>query len=262
MFHGYDLRRTINQGSRIYDKLLAYGDCFLAISDYSSKHLLKLGADLKKIAYLPVGISLDEFPFRWDIPPSETPVPCRILTTARLTEEKGLFCGIQAVDKLIKRNPHLHVEYQIIGGGPLEEELKRFVNDLKIDKVVHFLGPQKREGVIETLGQAHLFLFPSNVEVLPLALMEAQASGLPVVATSVGGISELVNNGQSGYLVPHGDMEAMAERLEYLTRHPESWAEMGLVARKHVEENYSIEKLNNRLVQTYQCLINQSPIPK
>ena len=90
---------------------------------------------------------------------------------------------------------------------------------------------------------------------LPVSLMEALATGLPVVATSVGGVSELVIDGQSGFLVPEKDVDTMAERLGYLIRNPQIWEEMGSNGRKHVEAHYSIEILNRRLVEIYSDLL-------
>jgi len=255
MFHGYDIRLGIKEEGNIYDKLFRYGDCFLSISDYTSKHLLTFGANQKKIVYHPVGINLDKFPFRWNTAFIELPTPTRIMTIGRLTKEKGFFYAILAIEKLIKQNPDLRIEYQIIGDGPLKDKLKKMVEDLKLEKIVHFLGPQKREEVINALKQAHLFFLPSNAEVLPVVLMEALAVGLPVVATLVGAISELGIDGKSGFLVPRGDVDAMAERLEYLIRNPEIWPDMGRAGRQFVEKNYNINTLNNKLVDIYQKLL-------
>jgi len=178
------------------------------------------------------------------------------MTIGRLTKEKGFFYAILAIKKLIKQNPDLRIEYQIIGDGPLKDKLKKMVEDLKLEKIVHFLGPQKREEVINALKQAHLFFLPSNAEVLPVVLMEALAVGLPVVATLVGAISELGIDGKSGFLVPRGDVDAMAERLEYLIRNPGIWPDMGRAGRQFVEKNYNINTLNNKLVEIYQKLLN------
>ena len=117
------------------------------------------------------------------------------------------------------------------------------------------MGPQNRDEVIRVLREAHLFFLPSNAEVLPVALMEAQATGLPVIATSVGGVSELTIDGQTGFLVSTRDVESMAGRLEYLITHPSSWPKMGLEGRKVIEEQFNIKKLNQRLVEIYQELL-------
>ena len=75
------------------------------------------------------------------------------------------------------------------------------------------------------------------------------------MATSVGGTSQAIIDGKSGFLVPERDVDALAERLEYLVKHPELWPEMGRAGRRFVEEHYDIKKLNRRLVEIYKGMI-------
>jgi colanic acid/amylovoran biosynthesis glycosyltransferase len=256
MFHGYDIRRGIEKGKEIYARLFKYGDCFLSISDYTTKHLVEFGADKKKIKCHPVGVSINKFPFRWDTSNEELSDSTKILTIARLTKEKGLNCGIQAIGKLIKKNTNINLEYRIVGGGPLESELRKYAEDMEVKRFIHFRGPQSHEEIVRLIGESHVFFLPSNAEVLPVVLMEAQAAGLPVVATSVGAVSELVKDGISGFLVPERDVDAMAERLEYLIKNPEVWPKMGMNGRRHVEEFYNIKTLNSQLVEIYKQVMN------
>ena len=121
--------------------------------------------------------------------------------------------------------------------------------------MVHFLGPQEQMQVVQTLGQSHIFLLPSIAEALPVVLMEAQAVGLPVIATIVGSTDQVIVDGKSGFLVPSRDESALAERLQYLIEQPGIWPEMGRAGRKFVEEQYDIKKLNNRLVEIFQALL-------
>ena len=94
-------------------------------------------------------------------------------------------------------------------------------------------------------------------EGIPVVLMEAQATGLPIISTYHTGIPEVVIDGKSGFLVHEKDVDALAEKLEYLIKHPEIWPEMGRYGRKHVEEKYDIKKLNQQLVKIYQNLIEE-----
>jgi len=254
-FHGYDIRLGVEKGGSIYRQLFRSGDCFLAISDYNYNNLIHFGADPQKIVLHPVGIDLSKFPYRWRCASVKHSNSIVILTTARLVREKGLQYGIRAIGKLLQWNPGLHLKYHIIGGGPLEEQLKRLVEELNLGKVVQFLGPMGQAEVVREMLQVHLFLLPSVAEALPVTLMEAQAVGLPVVATSVGGTSEAIIDGKSGFLVPERDVDALAERLEYLIEHPELWPEMGRAGRRFVEEHYDIKKLNRRLVEIYEALL-------
>ena len=78
--------------------------------------------------------------------------------------------------------------------------------------------------------------------------------GLPVLSTYHSGIPEVIVDGKSGFLVPEKDVDALAERMEYLIERPQLWSEMGRYGRKHIEKNYNIDQLNSQLVEIYQKL--------
>lgn len=257
-FHGNDIRSGLENGGRIFNRLFKFGDCFLSISEYNYDNLVRFGADPEKIIPHPVGIDIKKFPSRKQTGGIESPDTIRILTVARLVEVKGLPYGIQAIYELRKKRPGLQLKYRIIGGGPLEEELRRLVSDLGLNDVVQFLGPLEHDRVIKNLTQSHIFLLPSRAEALPVSLMEAQAACLPVVATSVGAVSEVIVDGESGFLVPPKKIDVLVEKLEYLVEHPEIWPKMGQTGRKHIEENYNIDNLNNQLVTIYQKLLKKT----
>jgi colanic acid/amylovoran biosynthesis glycosyltransferase len=125
-----------------------------------------------------------------------------------------------------------------------------------LERVVNLHGAQPAEVVRNLIAQAHLFVLPSinlhgDEEGTPVTLMEAQASGIPVVATRTGGIPEVVRDGESGILVADRDAEALAERLNHLIAHPEQWPDMGRRGRSHVEKHYDIRKLNQQLAELY-----------
>jgi colanic acid/amylovoran biosynthesis glycosyltransferase len=255
MFHGYDVRRGIREGGQIYRSLFRRGDCFLAISRSNRENLIRFGADPEKIKYHPVGIDLGQFTSSTN----EANIPVntefiRVLTVARLVKEKGLDDGIQAVARLVQDRPTLRIQYQVVGDGPEKHRLLRLVDELKVGDVVKFLGPQGHGDVLATLSQAHIFFLPSREEVLPVVLMEALASGLPVVATSAGSVAEIVQDGLSGYLVPPGDIHLMSLRLGVLINHPEKWWEMAAQGREAVADQFDIRKLNQRLVGIYETL--------
>ena len=107
---------------------------------------------------------------------------------------------------------------------------------------------------------AHVFVAPSvtgkngDQEGIPVGLMEALAQGMPVISTLHGGIPELIQHGQSGFLVPERDVEELAATLELLLSNPQLWAGMGKAGRSFVEEHYNIAKLNDRLLNIYERL--------
>jgi colanic acid/amylovoran biosynthesis glycosyltransferase len=95
-------------------------------------------------------------------------------------------------------------------------------------------------------------------EGIPVALMEALSQGLPVLSTQHSGIPELVQDGKFGFLVPERDVDALAEKLEYLIEHPELWPKMGRAGRDYVARHHDINRLNDQLVNLYQRLLNGS----
>jgi colanic acid/amylovoran biosynthesis glycosyltransferase len=257
MFHGYDIRRGLKEGGSIYAQLFKFGDCFLAISGYNYKNLIRFGADPQKIIFHPVGIDVSKFPYKWCSHGVAKPInSIVVLTVARLVEEKGIEYGIQAVGRLLSKHPKLNLKYWIIGGGSLEKQLKEVAEELGLGRVVKFLGPMEHSRIIEYMQKADIFLLPSVAEALPVVLMEAQAIGLPVVATSVGSVTEAMVNNKSGFIVRGGDADALAERLEYLIKHPEIWPKMGEEGRNFVERKFDVEKLNRKLVNIYKELIS------
>jgi colanic acid/amylovoran biosynthesis glycosyltransferase len=261
MFHGYDVRRGIRDGGQIYRRLFRRGDCFLAISQTNREHLIRFGADPDKIRYHPVGIDLDQFASssgEANVPMN--PEVIHILTVARLVKEKGLDEGIQAVARLVQDRPTLRIQYQIVGDGPEKPRLLRLVDELKMGDTVNFLGPQEHGVVLATMRQAHIFFLPSREEVLPVVLMEALASGLPVVATLAGSVAEIVQDGLSGYLVPPGDIHLMMLKLKFLLEHPEQWREMGIKGRAIVADRFDIKRLNKRLVEIYKILVSEKSL--
>jgi len=256
MFHGYDIRLAIREGGQIYRRLFEQGDCFLAISEANRNHLIHFGADAGKIRYHPVGIDINRF-----IPPSgqedgpDNNEIVQVLTVARLVKEKAVDDGMRAVARLVKNRPTVPLEYRIIGDGPEKPHLHQLATELKISSVVKFIGAQARGEVISALRKAHIFMLPSREEVLPVVLMEALASGLPVVATSIGSVAEIVKNGQSGYLIPPMDIEAMSHALETLVDNPAKGQTMATQGRKDVVEQFDIRTLNQRLLHIYESLL-------
>lgn len=253
-FHGYDIRMGLEKGGQIYRDLFRTVDAVLSISDYNRKNLLNFGLESEKIIHHPVGIDLRKFEDRWKGWSGSVPSRVKILTVARLQKEKALHLGIEAIAHVIQANPGLEIEYNIIGGGPLETELRKLVEDLKLDGVVRFLGGKKQTEVIAALQENHIFLLPSVAEALPVVIMEALAAGLPVLATKVGSVHELVIDGRNGFVVPPNDVNALVEKLGLMVSSPGQWREWGRMGREHIRANYDVNLLNDRLVELFERL--------
>ena len=255
-FRGYDISYCIQKsGQHVYDRLFETGDFFLSNCEFFKRRAIALGCDEKRIVVHGSGIDCSRFTFTPRYPHRDGIV--RIATTGRLVEKKGIEYSIRAVAQLAKDYP---IEYNIIGDGPLREQLQQLIHDLGVSNIVKLLGEKQQEELIEILKNCHIFTAPSvtaadgNQDAPVNVLKEAMAIGLPVVSTYHGGIPELVEDGISGCLVPERDVDALAEKLGYLIEHPEIWSQMGRAGRAYVEAHYNIHKLNEQLIKIYQQL--------
>jgi colanic acid/amylovoran biosynthesis glycosyltransferase len=258
-YYGFDISWYIQTfGENIYKRLFDTGDLFLAISEVMKRRLTELGCDEKKIILHRLGIDCRKFFFKPRQLNADGQI--RVVTIARLVEKKGVEYAIRAVAKLAHVNQN--IKYNIIGDGLLREDLQRLIQELDAGETVKLLGWKQQQELVEILDNSHILLAPSvtgkdgNQEGTPVAIMEAMAMGLPILSTQHSGIPELIENGVSGFLVPERDVDALAEKLNYLIKHPEVWCQMGQAGRLYVEEYHDINKLNDRLVEIYQQLIN------
>jgi colanic acid/amylovoran/stewartan biosynthesis glycosyltransferase WcaL/AmsK/CpsK len=222
-------------------------DAFIVQTDcYGRATLRRYGFDDTKIATYRHVIKVGDIPFRERRFDGKR---LRIVTVARLVEKKGLDHGIRAVAALRARNPHLRIEWRIIGDGPLTGRLAGLIRELKAADTIQLLGARTTPEVLRSIEESEVFLLPSLMEQAGYVLLEAQASGLPVVATRVGGVPEMVEPGASALLVPPGDADALTEALQYLVDHPEQWPAMGRAGRRLVEERHDLDRWGTRLVE-------------
>jgi colanic acid/amylovoran biosynthesis glycosyltransferase len=252
-FHGYDFSTVPRkEGAGVYQKLFAVADAVTVNSDYTWRQVESLGCPAARLNKLPVGLDPEAFQFRGRVLKSGEPI--RLLTVARLTEIKGHEFVLRAVGKL--RGLHGDVRYEVAGDGPLRKKLEQLVEDLGLRTAVTFHGACDSGEVQRLMAEAHLFVLASvsvsgDQEGQGLALQEAQAAGLPVVATNHGALPEGLVSEESGFLVPERNVDALAERLDYLVRHSALWPAMGQAGRKYVERHYDIRRLNSDLVRLY-----------
>ncbi len=141
------------------------------------------------------------------------------------------------------------VEALIIGGGRREAEMRQMAADLGLGGRVHFLG--QRQDIPNLLAALDIFVLPSHSEGVSLALLEAMAAGLPVVASNVGGLPEVVTDGENGLLIPPKDPQALSQALERLMEKPDFAKVLGEKARCHMEENFSLERLGREMNEIY-----------
>jgi colanic acid/amylovoran biosynthesis glycosyltransferase len=252
-FHGYDLSKYIqDQGPDIYPQLFQAGDLFLPVSRFWHEKLIALRCPRQKIIVHHMGIDVNRF--SQVVQPNHNE-KIDILTVGRLVEKKGIEFSIRAVARLIPSFPSVH--YNIIGDGLLKKNFENLIAELHASDHIHLLGAKPREEVIGHLKESHILMLASvtaangDMEGIPVTLMEAQAMGLPVIATYHSGIPELVRDRESGFLVPERDVEALVEKLRHLITHPELRLQMGTRGRKIVEDEFNIHALNRRLEKIF-----------
>lgn len=251
--HGYGLRMAEKNPSR-YKNLFSVGDCFLVNSQNTYRRLRACGVDEHRIVHHPVGIAVEEFPFRQTKPVETVSGPINILTVARLEEIKGIEYGLRAVQKFIQSSD-TEIKYHLIGDGSQRGAFERLTQQLGISEHVRFHGHQTRSDVISQMYESDIFLLPSIEEAFGMVLIEAQAVGLPVIATSVGGIPEAVNAPESARLVPPRDPDAIVSALHELIEMQDQWLEIGTAGREYVAQQFDIDKLNDSLTTIYEDLL-------
>ena len=159
----------------------------------------------------------------------------RIFSVGRIVHQKGLDLALRALSGL----KDLDWEWRIAGDGPQLDFLKLLAQELGIADRVTFLGWQSRAQLIGQYQHANLFLFPSRHEGMPNAVLEAMASGLPVIASRIAGSEELVVDGETGMLVPSEDVDALRSALKQLLPNASLRQGMGAASRRRVEMQYS-----------------------
>ena len=144
----------------------------------------------------------------------------------------------------------------LAGQGSLLEETRKLANELDLEDKVRFLGV--RRDVPDLMNAADAYVMSSAWEGMPMVLLEAEACGLPVVATDVGGNSEVILNNKSGYIVPPGDSEALAAAMMKMMALPEAERRaMGRAGRAHIEANYSLERVVDQWEELYRELLQR-----
>jgi len=173
---------------------------------------------------------------------------CLVLTVGRLTVQKGHQYLLDAVPAVLDQFPN--TVFAIAGDGYLRTSLGEKISRLGLDKSVLLLG--NRLDIPQLLSAADVFVLPSLSEGLPLALLEAMRAGLPVVATSVEGVDEIIEDGNNGYLVPPKDVVALASALIHILGEGEAvWQRFGKRGKRLVENEYTIDRACQQYEQLF-----------
>jgi len=162
----------------------------------------------------------------------------RVIFVGRLDPVKGAPILIEAMAQVLADHPDAHLT--LVGDGSARATAEACVNRVGLSGSVHFAGFQSQTAVAALLDKADMLVLPSFAEGVPVVLMEAMASRIPVIATRVAGVSELVEDGVTGFTVPPGDVATLARRIGELMDKPELAARMGEAGRERVAQDFNI----------------------
>jgi glycosyltransferase involved in cell wall biosynthesis len=227
------------------------------ISTYNRDLLARYG-DVSKVHVVHSGVDLALYPFR--LPHRGRPF--RIMSVASLQPYKGLDNLVRAC-ALLGRGRMPPFTCDIVGSGELEGELRRLVDSLGLEGVVRLLGPRAEEDVRGLLFSADLFVLPSVVtrsgkkEGLPVVLIEALATGVPAVATAISGVPEIVRHGETGLLVPPGNVEALAASIQEVAEDPAGAAARAQRGRALVESEFRLDVNVRKLVKLFRDAVRE-----
>jgi colanic acid/amylovoran biosynthesis glycosyltransferase len=175
--------------------------------------------------------------------------PLRILSVGRLEWKKGYEDAMLAVRKLLDRG--VPYRYRILGDGEYLGAVSFLRHELRLEGVVDLLGARPRSDVLREMQEADVLLHAATSEGFSNAVMEAQAMELPVVCSDADGLSENVADGETGFVVPRRDSDAMADKLELLARDPALRRRMGQAGRQRVLENFRLDDQIDRFEDLY-----------
>lgn len=236
---------------------IAAAEFVVAISEYNRQLLSKFG-DVSKVDVVHCGVNLDAYPLQTVSPPA----PFTIVAVASLQPYKGLEYLVRAC-AVLRDQGITSFKCRIAGGGELQATLQQLIISLGLAEYVELLGPQTQDAVAELLQTAHLFVLPSvimpsgKMEGLPVVLMEALAVGLPVIASNISGIPEIVRPGVTGQLVPPRDAGALAAAIQKVMSDPETAHLLARRGRELVEQEFSLERNVQSLSKLFQDVIKR-----
>ena len=171
---------------------------------------------------------------------------------ARIEKRKGFFDLMKVMPDLAKRFPNL--ELYVAGQGDVEMANK-LVREYGLEKSVFILGYIDSIKRDEILKMAHILVFPSYNEGLPMSLLEAMSYGVVPITTPVGGIPDVVVNGKNGFLVNPGDTEELKKSIDYLLISPNKYADLSESARADVDRDFNYKNYGNKLMKIYNSIL-------
>ncbi|NPE28858.1 glycosyltransferase family 4 protein [Methanococcoides sp. SA1] len=239
-----------------------WSDLIFAVSKQTKDTLLRTGIDVEKtvVVYNSLNIkkvkdmleeeNLDDFKNTLDIIKNNKSI---IFASASLTQKKGHLVLIHAAKKVINQFPGAY--FILSGVGEYKDELSKIINELNIEKNILFIGRINYSSLIKLMKHADVAAVPSYAETFCHALVEPMLVGTPSISTPVGIAEEIIVDGKTGYIVPIGDHEKLADRIIALIQNESLANQIGDNGMKLVKNKFNIDTISKQIVDTYYQLL-------
>lgn len=243
--HGWSFTTGIPEPNRTIYRFLerataSLADKVICVSEFDRSIGIQAGMDSKGLVTVHNGMKDITTNFIADTITSD---PVKVAMIARFDRQKDHSTLIEAFQDL-------NAELILIGDGPSMLKTQQQVDKLKITKKVKFLG--FRQDIAEILAQVQIFTLISNWEGLPCTIIEAMRAGLPVVASDVGGVKEIVIEDRTGYVIPRGDVATLRQKLAYLIENESARTSMGILARQKYESELTFQHMYEQTLAVYE----------
>lgn len=255
-FHGFDLTSVPFRWKgyrRKLKELFDYCGMLIAISNDMAEKMVKLGCNREKIRVSYLGVPLDAFPLMKRERCEDDDIV--FVHIGRLVEKKGVPDLIKAFKRVYQVSSR--AKLKIIGSGDLMNHCKKIISEEGLEDVVTLMGSVPSDEVSRHLKDSDVFVLNSRkdsngtTEGLPISILEASATGLPIVSTLHAGIPEAVVNGRTGLLVDGYDNSGLSEAMVRLLK-KDLREEMGQQGRRHIEKQFDLKNCNRHLKSLYQ----------
>lgn len=257
-FYGQDSSKYIKaKGPHCYDYLIQNQEMLLVMTEEMKERMVAFGFPSSKVKVNYTGIIIGDYQF---VPRKyKAGEKFKIIFAGRFVEKKGIPDVLRCFARVLARHPE--AELHFFGEGDEEEynaEIDATLHELKLGHEVVFHGMVLPENLHRALLEMHLMVQLSktakngDTDDLPVVLLEAQATGLPVVTTKHVGIPDGVEDGKTGFLVDEGDYMAAAEKICSVIEHPELLEQMSCRARTFMEEKFDIVEIDKKLITLYE----------
>jgi colanic acid/amylovoran biosynthesis glycosyltransferase len=254
-FRGHDFANLPKiYGADMYRSVFRRADAITTTSEFGRQQVIKLGCDAENVYRVYSPTPVDEYAVRerGELPKNRV----KLITVGRLVPIKGQEWVIRAMADIVTKYPE--VVYEVVGDGPNRGKLEMLVKELGLERSIHFAGAATSEQVADALSRADIFVMPSMQEALGNAAVEAMASGLPVVASDVGGLPEVVKDGVTGLLAPPGGAKEIGQKVIYLLDRPEIRSSMGRAGRAYAEGTFDIAVHMDQIIGVYESVCERS----